>query len=66
MIANLLRYFAKKSHNVRVQLLLATMYGLVSIYGVTGAFTILMKARRLVKQPRKRVQPKPPTTNVTV
>lgn len=56
MIKNLLAYFAKKSHDVRTQLLLASIYGLVSLYGVTGAFAIILKARKLTNaKPRNRV-----------
>ena len=46
MIERFLRYVAYKSHNVNVQLLLASLYGLVKLYGWQGAFAIVMKARK--------------------
>jgi hypothetical protein len=43
----ILAYFAKKSHNVRVQLLFATFHGLLSIFGFGGTIAIIMKVRKL-------------------
>jgi hypothetical protein len=63
--------FAKKSHDVRIQLLCATLYGLFHIFGVGGALAIIMKARKM-QQPRRvtkivRRPPPPPTApSVTV
>jgi len=54
MIKSILKYFATKSHDVRIQLLCATLFGLVSIFGIGGALSIIMKARKLSK-PRNRV-----------
>lgn len=59
MILRLLRYFAKKSHDVRTQLLLASLYGLVSLYGVGGSVTIILKARKMTTKLRNRVTVKP-------
>lgn len=53
MIPKLLRYLAKRSHDVRIQLLLATLYGLTSIYGLGGALSIIMKARKLTNVKRR-------------
>lgn len=53
MIPKILRYFAKRSHDVRIQLLLATLYGLTSIYGLSGALSIIMKARKLTNVKRR-------------
>lgn len=53
MITKLLRYLARRSHDVRIQLLLATLYGLVSIFGLGGAVAILLKARKLSTTKRK-------------
>jgi hypothetical protein len=56
----ILRYFAKKSHDVRIQLLLATIYGLLDLFGFGGTVAILIKARKLAaaKKPRNRVTAK--------
>jgi hypothetical protein len=52
MIKRVLMYFGRKTHDVRVQLLCATLYGLVSLFGVGGAIAVILKARKLAK-PRK-------------
>lgn len=43
----IIRYFANKSHDVRIQLLLATIYGLLDIYGFRGMVSIILKARKM-------------------
>lgn len=53
MIKRILAYFAKRTHDVRLQLLLACLYGLVHLYGVTGGFAIILKARKLQQRKRK-------------
>lgn len=60
MLKSFLRYCAKKSHDVKIQLLLATLYGLVDLFGITGAVAIIMKARKLsTKKPGNRVTAQP-------
>jgi hypothetical protein len=54
MIYKLLKYAAKHSHNVKLQVLLACFYGLLSIFGVSGTILILMKARKLTSKPKQR------------
>lgn len=59
----LLMYFGKKSHNIQVQLLCATLYGLLSIFGTGGTIAIILKARKLAAakhKPRKQVVKKVP------
>jgi hypothetical protein len=46
----ILSYFARKSHNVRIQVFLALFYGLLSIFGVGGTLSIIMKIRKQAKQ----------------
>jgi hypothetical protein len=55
LIKRLLMYFGRKTHDVRIQLLCATLYGLVSMYGIGGGIAIILKARKLAK-PRKVVK----------
>lgn len=50
MIKRLIMYFGKRSHNIQVQLLCATFYGLVSIYGVFGSVAFFLKARKMAKR----------------
>lgn len=64
MIKRLFAYFAKRSHDVRVQLLCATIYGLLSIFGFGGTVAIIIKARKLTKVRKpssmtKKVEAKP-------
>jgi hypothetical protein len=60
MLKSVIRYFGKKTHNVRIQLLCATLYGLLELYGLGGTFAIIMKARKLTtKKPCNRVTAKP-------
>lgn len=49
----ILRHYAVKSHDVTIQMALSTIYGLVDIFGLTGAFAIIMKNRKkmLKKKP---------------
>jgi len=67
LAAKLLRYCAMKSHDVQVQLLCATIHGLVDIFGIGGAFAILLKARKIAhgKKPSNRVTAKPANIQVT-
>lgn len=53
----LLRYLSHKTHNVQIQLLCATLFGLLSLYGYGGTAAIILKARKLTtkKKPRNRV-----------
>lgn len=46
-IGELIRYASKKSHDVQIQLLCATCYGLVDLYGLRGSIAIIIKARKL-------------------
>jgi hypothetical protein len=55
MLKGLIRYFAKKTHNVRIQLLCATLFGLLELYGFGGTIAIIMKARKLADKPCNRV-----------
>lgn len=50
MIKRLFAYFAKRSHDVRIQLLCATIYGLLSVFGVFGTIAIILKARKVSKK----------------
>ncbi len=54
MIKSLLRYFSKKTHDIRYQLLIGSLYGCIELYGVRGTILIMMKARKL--QPPKKVR----------
>jgi hypothetical protein len=49
VIKKTLAYFAKRTHDIKLQLLLATLYGLVSLFGTGGAIMIIIKARKLHK-----------------
>lgn len=49
MIKAIIMYLGKRTKTVQVQLLCATLYGLVSLYGVGGAVAIVFKARKLTK-----------------
>jgi len=51
MISKLIAYFAKRSHDVRVQVALAALHGCLSIFGVGGTIAIIIKLRRM--QPKK-------------
>lgn len=51
MIKSTLRYFARRSHDVRVQTLLAAVHGLVDIFGVFGTVAIIFKLRKSSKSP---------------
>lgn len=46
MILAIIKYFAKRSRNVQAQVLLATFYGLVSLFGIRGTIPIILKMRR--------------------
>lgn len=56
LIKSTLAYFAKRTHDLQTQLLLASMYGLVSLFGVSGTVAILMKARKLNQPTKKAVK----------
>lgn len=58
MITSILRFFAKRTNNVQVQVLLATLYGLVALYGVRGTVPIILKMRRaaLATQAKNKVK----------
>lgn len=65
MLKAFIRYLAKKSHNVRLQLLYATLFGLLELYGFGGTVSIIMKARKLAtKKPGNRVTVKQPMGQV--
>ncbi len=49
----ILAYFAKRSHNVRVQVFLALFHGLLSIFGVGGTVAIVMKLRKQAQKQTK-------------
>lgn len=61
MIKYILRYFAKRTHDIRYQLLIGTLYGCVELFGVRGTILIMMKARKM-KPPSRRVVTIKPTT----
>jgi len=50
MITNILRYFAKRTHNVQMQLLLATLFGCIELYGIYGTFAIISKNAKATKK----------------
>lgn len=43
----ILAYFARRSHNVQVQVLLAGLHGLLSVFGVKGTIAIILKMRKM-------------------
>jgi hypothetical protein len=49
---NLIRYFARKSHNVQVQAGLALLHGLIACFGVPGAIGVILKLRKLKTAPK--------------
>ena len=54
MIRSILKYFAKRSHDVRVQCFCALFYGLISIFGISKTVLILVKLRKIQPQPKRR------------
>jgi hypothetical protein len=52
-ITAILAFFAKRSHNVKTQVLIASVYGLVSIFGVGGTIQIMLKMRAQVEKEQK-------------
>jgi hypothetical protein len=54
MITSFIRYIAKKSDNVQVQVLCATLYGLVSIFGIGPTVLIIMKMRKKAIQAQRK------------
>lgn len=42
----ILAFVARHIHNVQVQVALATLHGLISIFGIGGTIAILMKVRK--------------------
>jgi hypothetical protein len=53
MIKRLIAWTARRSHNVQVQAGMALLYGLVSIFGVKGSISIVMKLRKIKQQLRR-------------
>jgi hypothetical protein len=53
IITGILAFFAKKSHNLKTQVLLASVYGLVAIFGVGGTIQIMLKMRAQAEKERK-------------
>ena len=56
MITAILKFFAKRTHNVQAQVLLATFYGLVSLFGVRGTIPIIMKMRKKAIQTQSKIR----------
>lgn len=54
----ILAKIAHSSHDVKVQLLVSTLFGSVTLYGIGGTIALVMKARKLsnVKITRKAVK----------
>jgi hypothetical protein len=52
----LLAKIAHKSHDVKIQLLLSTLYGSVTLYGIGGTVALVMKARKLSSVNKKVVK----------
>jgi hypothetical protein len=50
MIIKLLAWSAKRSKDIRVQAALATIYGLISIFGVGPSILIVIKLRKQAKR----------------
>lgn len=46
MFKGIIAFVARRIHNVHIQLLLASIYGLLAIFGVHGTISILMKVRK--------------------
>jgi hypothetical protein len=46
---------AHKSHDVRIQLLVSTLYGSITLYGIGGTVALVMKARKLSTVPTRKV-----------
>jgi hypothetical protein len=54
MTRRLLRFIGEKSHNVTVQMFIASVYGSVCLYGAGGTYAILVKLRdQAIKQAKK-------------
>lgn len=53
-IAKWLKVIGKRSKAINTQLIAATLYGLLSFYGVRGTIMIIIKARRRVKDAHQR------------
>jgi hypothetical protein len=49
-ITSALAFFARRSSNVKVQATLATLYGLVAIFGVGPSFAIILKLKKQTEQ----------------
>jgi hypothetical protein len=56
IITNILAFFAKKSKNVKTQCLLATVYGLVTIFGIGGTVQIMLKMKSQVEKEQARAR----------
>lgn len=54
MIPKLLRFLARRSHNVKVQVFLALFHGLISCFGIPGTILILVKLRKLAPKTKRR------------
>jgi hypothetical protein len=52
MITFVLKWAAKRTHNIQAQAAFALLFGLVSIFGIKGTILIVMQLRKL-KQRRK-------------
>lgn len=48
LVKRILKHYAMKTHDVRIQVALSAFYGLVEIFGITGAILIIMKNRKLM------------------
>jgi hypothetical protein len=66
----LIEYLARKTHNVQYQVLCATIYGLLHLFGIGGTIAIIAKMRKMHKPTTRKVvktsPPQPPQPNVTV
>jgi hypothetical protein len=46
----ILKFIARRIHNVKIQVLLATIYGLIDIFGYGATFAIMLKMKKLVQK----------------
>lgn len=46
LVERIVIFFAKKSHDVKIQVVLAALYGIIHIYGIGAVIPILIKLRK--------------------
>lgn len=56
MIKQILRFIGRSSHNVKVQIYLSLIYGLITLWGVRGTLGIITALKRQAEQAQARKQ----------